>query len=119
NTASCRSAVTFIDGDKGILRYRGYRVDELAEKATWMETAYLILKGELPSAHHLDAWDQSIKKHTFVHENVRALLSGFRYDAHPIGMLMVGVRTPSTFEPEAKTLIPGDPLRRPPPRLIA
>jgi len=119
NTASCRSAVTFIDGDRGILRYRGYRVDELAEKATWMETAYLVLKGELPSAPQLEAWDQSIKKHTFVHENVRALLSGFRYDAHPMGMLMGGVGALSTFYPEAKNVLDADTRRRQITRLIA
>jgi citrate synthase len=119
NTASCRSAVTFIDGDRGILRYRGFRVDELAEKATWMETAFLVLNGELPSASQLEAWDQSIKKHTFVHENVRALLTGFRYDAHPMGMLMGAVGALSTFYPEAKNILDSDTRRRQITRLVA
>jgi citrate synthase len=119
NTASCRSAITFIDGDKGILRYRGYRVDELAEKAGWTETAYLILNGELPTKAELDAWEAQIKNHTFVHENVRALLSGFRYDAHPMGMLMGGVGALSTFYPEAKDVLDAVSRRRQITRLIA
>jgi citrate synthase len=119
NTASCRSAITFIDGDKGILRYRGYRVDELAEKAGWTETAFLILNGELPTKPELDQWEQQIKKHTFVHENVRALLSGFRYDAHPMGMLMGGVGALATFYPEAKEVLDAETRRRQITRLIA
>jgi len=119
NTASCRSAITFIDGDKGILRYRGYRVDELAEKAGWTETAFLILNGELPTKAQLDTWEGQIKNHTFVHENVRALLSGFRYDAHPMGMLMGGVGALSTFYPEAKDVLDAVSRRRQITRLIA
>jgi len=119
NTASCRSAITFIDGDKGILRYRGYRVDELAEKAGWTETAYLILNGELPTKAQLDTWEAQIKNHTFVHENVRALLSGFRYDAHPMGMLMGGVGALATFYPEAKDVLDAVSRRRQITRLIA
>ncbi len=119
NTASCRSAITFIDGDQGILRYRGYPVNELAEQASWMETAYLILKGELPSAAELDEWESSIKKHTFVHENLRDYLKGFRYDAHPMGVLVSTVGALSTFYPEAKEVLSADLRRRQITRLIA
>ncbi|OQX68988.1 MAG: citrate (Si)-synthase [Sorangiineae bacterium NIC37A_2] len=119
NTASCRSAITFIDGDQGILRYRGYPVNELAEQATWMETAYLILKGELPTAAELEEWESSIKKHTFVHENLRDYLKGFRYDAHPMGVLVSTVGALSTFYPEAKEVLNPDLRRRQITRLIA
>ncbi len=119
NTASCRSAVTFIDGDRGILRYRGYPVNELAENASWMETAYLVLNGELPNQSQLSEWERVIKKHTFVHENVRALLSGFRYDAHPMGMLVGGVGALSTFYPDAREVLDPESRRRQVTRLIA
>jgi citrate synthase len=101
NTASCRSRVTFIDGDKGILRYRGYPIEELAEKSTYLETAYLIVKGELPDLKHFRAWEHNIKIHTMVHENIKKFMEGFRYDAHPMGMLCSTIAALSTFYPEA------------------
>src|SRR5256712_10667554 len=81
NTASCKSRVTFIDGDKGILRYRGYPIEELAEKSNYLETAYLIVKGELPNQQHLETWDHNITIHTMVHENVKRFMDGYRHDA--------------------------------------
>jgi citrate synthase len=102
NTASCQSQITFIDGDKGILNYRGYPIEELAEKSTYLETAYLILNGELPNQDQHDHWVYNITHHTMVHENIKGLLDGFRYDAHPMGMLMSTVAALSTFYPEAK-----------------
>jgi citrate synthase len=102
NTASCQSRITFIDGDQGILNYRGYPIDQLAEKSTFLETAYLILNGELPSQAQNDQWIYNITHHTMVHENIKGLLDGFRYDAHPMGMLMATVAALSTFYPEAK-----------------
>jgi citrate synthase len=91
NTASCRSAVTFIDGDKGILEYRGYPIEQLAEKSTFLEVAYLLIHGELPTKDQYDSWVHEVTYHTFVHENVKGFMEGFRYDAHPMGML-----TPTT-----------------------
>ncbi len=102
NTASCRSAVTYIDGDKGILRYRGYPVDQLAENASFLEVAYLLINGELPNKTELEDWVRDITHHTFVHENIRTFVNGFRYDAHPMGMLVATVGALSTFYPEAK-----------------
>jgi citrate synthase len=102
NTASCQSHITFIDGDKGILNYRGYPIEQLAEQSTFLETAYLILNGELPSKGQHDAWVYNVTHHTMVHENIKGLLDGFRYDAHPMGMLMSTVAALSTFYPEAK-----------------
>ena len=84
NTASCRSAITFIDGDKGILRYRGYPIEQLAENATFLEVAYLLRHGELPNQGQYDTWVHDITYHTYVHENIRKFLEGFRYDAHPM-----------------------------------
>jgi len=104
NTASCKSRVTFIDGDKGILRYRGYPIDELAEKSTYLETAYLIVKGELPNLEHLRNWDHNITMHTMVHENVKRFMDGFRHDAHPMGMLVSTIGALSTFYPDAKDI---------------
>ena len=101
NTASCRSSVTFIDGDKGILEYRGYPIEQLAEKSTYLEVAYLLIHGELPTQPQLDAWTHEITIHTFVHENVKEFMQGFRYDAHPMGMLLASVGALSTFYPEA------------------
>jgi citrate synthase len=101
NTASCRSAITFIDGDAGILRYRGYPIAELAERSTYLETAYLILFGELPTKSQLVEWVDEITHHTFVHENVKRLMEAFRYDAHPMGMFVSSVAALSTFYPEA------------------
>ena len=88
NTASCRSAVTFIDGDKGILEYRGYPIEQLAEESTYLEVAYLLIHGELPTQAQLDDWVHEVTIHTFVHENVKNFMQGFRYDAHPMGMLL-------------------------------
>jgi len=104
NTASCKSRITYIDGDKGILRYRGYDIAELADKSTYLETAYLIVKGELPDAHHLDMWLHNITIHTMVHENIKKLMEGFRHDAHPMGMLVGTIGALSTFYPDAKDL---------------
>ena len=101
NTASCRSAITYIDGDKGILRYRGYPIGQLAEHGTYLETAYLLVHGELPTAAELDVWTHEITFHTLVHENVKSLMDGFRYDAHPMGMLVSVLGALSTFYPEA------------------
>jgi citrate synthase len=102
NTASCKSRITFIDGDKGILNYRGYPIDELAEHSNYLETAFLLLNGELPSKAQYDAWVDKVTTHTFVHENVKELMAGFRYDAHPMGMLASMVAALSTFYPDAK-----------------
>jgi citrate synthase len=102
NTASCQSHITFIDGDKGILNYRGYPIEQLAENGTYLETAYLVLNGELPSQAQHREWVYNITHHTMVHENIKGLLDGFRYDAHPMGMLMSTVAALSTFYPEAK-----------------
>jgi citrate synthase len=102
NTASCRSAITFIDGDKGILRYRGYPIEQLAEKASFLEVAYLLAEGELPNQAQLDKWTNDIRYHTYVHTNIIKFLEGFRYDAHPMGMLLGAVSALSTFYPEAK-----------------
>ena len=110
NTASCRSAITFIDGDAGILRYRGYPIEQVAEQATFLETAYLLLEGELPTADQLRAWEDDVRVHTYVHENVTKFLEGFRYDAHPMGMLLGAVGALSTFYPDAKNIT--DPANR-------
>jgi citrate synthase len=104
NTAACRSAITFIDGDKGILEYRGYPIEQLAEQATFLEVAYLLIYGELPNKQQLEEWTHAITIHTFVHENVKSLVEGFRYDAHPMGMLLSSVGALSTFYPEAKNI---------------
>src|SRR5437667_778742 len=85
NTAACRSAITFIDGDKGILEYRGYPIEQLAEKSTYLEVAYLLLNGELPTANQLEEWKHQITFHTILNENMKSLLDAFRYDAHPMG----------------------------------
>ncbi len=102
NTAACRSAITFIDGDKGILRYRGYPIDQLAERSSFLEVAYLLVEGELPNAEQLDKWTEDIRYHTYVHTNIMKFLEGFRYDAHPMGMLLGIVGGLSTFYPDAK-----------------
>ncbi|MCA9045659.1 MAG: citrate (Si)-synthase, partial [Planctomycetaceae bacterium] len=102
NTASCKSRVTYIDGDKGILEYRGYPIEQLAEKATFLEVAYLLINGELPTASQLAAWEDSINLHTVVHENIKRQMEEFRYDAHPMGMLISTVASLSTFYPDAK-----------------
>jgi len=104
NTASCRSAITFIDGDVGILRYRGYPIEQLAEGATFLEVAWLLRKGELPSQTEYDKWVHDITYHTYVHENIKRFLMGFRYDAHPMAMLASAVAALSSFYPEAKAI---------------
>jgi citrate synthase len=104
NTAACKSRITFIDGDKGILNYRGYPIEQLAEKSTYLETAYLILNGELPSKAQYEEWVFGVTHHTLVHENIKELMGGFRYDAHPMGMLMSTVAALSTFYPEARNV---------------
>ena len=104
NTASCRSAITYIDGDKGILEYRGYPIDQLAEHSTFLEVAYLLLNGELPTQPELDQWTHDVTYHTFLHENCKQFIEGFRYDAHPMGMLMASVSALSTFYPDAGTI---------------
>ncbi|MGH7779076.1 MAG: citrate synthase [Candidatus Binataceae bacterium] len=104
NTASCRSRITYIDGDKGILRYRGYPIEELAEKSNYLETAYLIVKGELPDREHYQRWEHNIKIHTMVHESIKTFMDGYRYDAHPMGMLVGTIGALSTFYPDAKNI---------------
>src|ERR1700692_2286440 len=104
NTASCASKITFIDGDAGILRYRGYSIEELAEKSTYLETAYLIMHGELPNRSQLEEWSYHITHHTFIHESVKKFLDGFHYDAHPMGMMISAIAALSTFYPEAKDI---------------
>ncbi|MFY9915984.1 MAG: citrate synthase [Nocardioidaceae bacterium] len=104
NTASCRSAITFIDGDKGILEYRGYPIEQLAEKSSYLEVAYLLVHGELPTKEQFEAWEHQITFHTFVHENVKSFMEGFRYDAHPMGMLLASVGALSTFYPESRNI---------------
>ena len=110
NTAACRSAITFIDGDKGILRYRGYPIEELADRASFLEVAYLLCEGELPTAAQLDKWTHDVMYHTYVHTNIIKFLDGFRYDAHPMGMLLGVAGALSTFYPDAKNV--HDPANR-------
>jgi citrate synthase len=104
NTAACRSSITYIDGDKGILRYRGYPIEQLAERSTFLETAYLLLHGELPSAAELDSWVYNVTHHTIVHESIKKFIDGFHHDAHPMGMFVSTVAALSTFYPEAKQI---------------
>ena len=110
NTAACRSAITYIDGDKGILRYRGYPIEQLAERASFLEVAWLLRHGELPTQPQYDAYVHEITFHTYVHENLKTFLSGFRYDAHPMSMLCSAVAALSSFYPEAKNIF--DPAQR-------
>jgi citrate synthase len=110
NTAACRSAITYIDGDRGILRYRGYPIEQLAERSTFLEVAYLLGEGELPTREQLDQWTDTIKYHTYVHTNITRFLEGFRYDAHPMGMMLGVVGALSTFYPDAKHI--HDPANR-------
>jgi citrate synthase len=104
NTANCRSAITFIDGDKGILLYRGYPIEQLAEDSNYLETAYLILFGELPSNVQLQSWTREITLHTMLHENIKKFMEGFRYDAHPMGIFLSTVGALSTLNPDAKNI---------------
>ncbi|MCB0044648.1 MAG: citrate synthase [Caldilineaceae bacterium] len=104
NTAACKSRITYIDGDKGILRYRGYPIEQLAEHSTFLETAYLIIYGELPDKEALDTWTHQVNHHTYVHENIVDLMESFRYDAHPMGMLISSLAFMSTMHPEARNV---------------
>jgi citrate synthase len=110
NTASCQSKITYIDGDRGILRYRGYPIEQLAEKSTYLETAYLILHGELPTPSQLADWTHNVTYHSIIHENIKKLIDGFHHDAHPMGILVSTVAALSTFYPEAKKIF--DPKSR-------
>jgi citrate synthase len=102
NTAACTSEITYIDGEAGVLEYRGYTIEDLCDKATYLEVAYLLIHGELPTRDQLDAWVHEITHHTYVHENVKKFVEGFRHDAHPMGMLVGAVGALSTFYPAAK-----------------
>jgi len=104
NTASCKSRITFIDGDKGILEYRGYPIEQLAEKSTYLEVAYLLLNGELPTATQLEGWTKNITYHTFINENIKKVIDGFHYNAHPMGMFEATLGALSTFYPDAKDI---------------
>ena len=104
NTAACQSSITYLDGDAGILRYRGYPIEQLAEHCTFLEVAYLLLYGELPTAPELDDWNQEIMAHTMTHENVKMFMDGFHYDAHPMGILISTVAALSTFYPESRNV---------------
>src|ERR687890_340121 len=104
NTASTRSSITYIDGDAGILEYRGYPIEQLAEQSTYLEVAYLLVHGDLPTQKQLDDWTHEITIHTFVHENVKDFMKGFRHDAHPMGMLLGSVGALSTFYPDANQI---------------
>ena len=97
NTASCQSGITYLDGDKGILRYRGYPIEQLAEHCTFLEVAYLLLYGELPAKDELNGWNARIMKHTMIHENLKKFMDGFHHDAHPMGVLLSTVAALSTF----------------------
>jgi citrate synthase len=119
NTASCRSAITFIDGDRGILRYRGYPIQELAERASFLEVAWLLLEGELPTKAQLDGWVKEVSSHSFVHETVKKFIDGFHHDAHPMGILVGTVGALSTFYPDAKQIDDPNSRRRQVVRLIA
>jgi citrate synthase len=104
NTASCRSAITYLDGENGVLEYRGYPIEQLAEHSTYLEVAYLLVHGELPTREQLDQWEHDITIHTFVHENVKEFVGGFRHDAHPMGMLLGSVGALSTFYKDANEI---------------
>jgi len=119
NTASCRSAITYIDGDRGVLEYRGYPIEELAERSTFLETAYLLLYGELPSEPQLREWNHNITYHTYVHENIKKFMESFQYDAHPMGMLVGTVAALSTFYPDAKDVDDAESREKQTWRLIA
>lgn len=119
NTASCQSKITFIDGERGILRYRGYPIEQLAEQGTYLETAYLVLYGELPMKAQLDEWAYHITHHTIIHENIKKFMEEFHYDAHPMGMLVSTVGALSTFYPNAKSIFDADSRRKQTYRLIA
>lgn len=119
NTASCKSRITYIDGDKGILRYRGYPIEQLAQHSTFLEVAYLIIHGELPTKSELDHWTYQITHHTFLHENIKKFMDGFHHDAHPMGMFIATVAAMSTFYPDAKDIFNADVRQKQVYRLIA
>jgi citrate synthase len=119
NTASCQSRITYVDGDRGILRYRGYPIEQIAEQSTYLETAYLILHGELPNNSQLAAWTYNITHHSIIHENIKKLIDVFRHDAHPMGILVSTVGALSTFYPEAKKIFDVDSRRAQTYRLIS
>jgi citrate synthase len=119
NTANCRSSITFIDGDKGILLYRGYPIEQLAEESNFLETAYLILFGELPTASQQQAWAREITLHTMLHENIKKFMEGFQYDAHPMGIFLSTVGALSTFYPDARQIFDKSSRLRQTHRLIA
>ena len=118
NTALCRSKITYIDGDAGILRYRGYPIEELAERSTYLETAYLILHGELPTRAQLEDWTYHVSHHTFIHESIKKFFDGFHYDAHPMGMMISTIAALSTFYPDAKNIFNAESRRKQTFRLI-
>jgi citrate synthase len=118
NTALCKSRITFIDGDQGILRYRGYPIEELAERSNYLEAAYLILHGELPTRPQLEDWTYHVTHHTFIHESIKKFLDGFHYDAHPMGMLISTIAALSTFYPDAKDIFNAESRRKQTWRLI-
>lgn len=119
NTASCRSSITYIDGDQGILEYRGYPIEELAGKCSYLEVAYLLVHGELPNPRQLEQWESEITKLTFVHENLKSLIQGYRYDAHPMAVLMSAVAGLHSFFPNSRDLVDGDSRRLQIQRLLA
>jgi citrate synthase len=119
NTAACRSRITFIDGDKGILEYRGYPIEQLAERSNYLETAYLIMFGELPTPAELATWTRDITLHTMLHENIKKLMEGFQYDAHPMGVFLSTVGAFSTFYPDAKKIFDEQSRKKQIHRLIA
>jgi citrate synthase len=119
NTAACRSAITFIDGDKGILEYRGYPIEQLAEKSTYLETSYLLLYGELPTKEQLADWTHRITYHTFINENLKGVLDAFRYNAHPMGMLIAMISALGTFYPKAKNIFDAETRQLQIERLVA
>src|SRR6188474_3052162 len=119
NTSACRSRITYIDGDKGILEYRGYPIEQLAEHSNYLETAYLILFGELPTDTQLKEWTKQITLHTMVHENIKKLMEGFQYDAHPMGVLISTIAAFSTFYPDAKAIFDEESRKKQIHRLVA
>src|SRR4030095_2457439 len=119
NTAAYKSAITYLDGEAGVLRYRGYPIEQLAEQSTFLEVAYLLLNGELPTAAQLDDWVDAITQHPFIHESTKKFIDGFHHDAHPMGILVGTVGALSTFYPEAKRIDDPAARRRQALRLIA
>jgi len=119
NTASCRSSITFIDGDKGILRYRGYPIEQLAERTSFLQVAFLLLNGELPDSAQAQSWEEQVTHHSFVHENVKKFVDGFHYDAHPMGILVSSIAALSTFYRDSDAIFDGERRRSHVVRLIA